>query len=340
MSESLEKPGDSTTPDTLPSKRTIPPVGPISPTEGGTRKRKAESNEVMEFLSRLGLEIYCDRFLEEGFEELPSLYEVTEEDLVEMRVKRGHRRLIQLEIAKVRKLPSPSLQTYFQTKFAQMPASFLFSHSADSQLIFYSSNSSHIRADPSSLGETPSQTATPPMTSTERADPVEKYGSIGNRRRRIREGKARVVNREDGPEQLPWQQQSSSSEDNVDISISNPANPLYNYEEFVSSDISISQQSEAQNSRTMPEVTKKSDFAITTTTSPRSGSGGSGSSSNSATGISGASGYVSDYSGNSVDSSASGGQEDIYVLKTTADTKNISTDTGDTDSGYQTGKRE
>ncbi|KAK9712650.1 hypothetical protein K7432_007002 [Basidiobolus ranarum] len=62
--------------------------------------------EVSEFLRKCKLEQYADTFISEGFDQLKSLLEITENDLAAMDVKRGHRRLLQREIASIRGIPS------------------------------------------------------------------------------------------------------------------------------------------------------------------------------------------------------------------------------------------
>ncbi|KAI8139638.1 high mobility group box domain-containing protein [Fennellomyces sp. T-0311] len=66
-----------------------------------------EHQEVKDFFQRCGLLQYLHIFISEGFESLSALYEITEEDMVAMGVKRGHRRLIQRDIANARNLPPP-----------------------------------------------------------------------------------------------------------------------------------------------------------------------------------------------------------------------------------------
>ncbi|ORX90605.1 HMG-box [Basidiobolus meristosporus CBS 931.73] len=58
--------------------------------------------EVGDFLKKCKLEQYYSTFVSEGFDQLNSLLEITENDLVAMDVKRGHRRLLQREIASMR----------------------------------------------------------------------------------------------------------------------------------------------------------------------------------------------------------------------------------------------
>ncbi|ORX91959.1 HMG-box, partial [Basidiobolus meristosporus CBS 931.73] len=62
--------------------------------------------EVREFLRKCKLEQYADTFISEGFDQLKSLLEITESDLAAMDVKRGHRRLLQREIASIRGIPT------------------------------------------------------------------------------------------------------------------------------------------------------------------------------------------------------------------------------------------
>ncbi|KAI9821565.1 MAG: hypothetical protein M1832_003239 [Thelocarpon impressellum] len=53
-------------------------------------------------LSRLGLSQYLDQFVAEGFESWETVLDITEADLVALHVKRGHRRILQREIASAR----------------------------------------------------------------------------------------------------------------------------------------------------------------------------------------------------------------------------------------------
>ncbi|KAL0078731.1 hypothetical protein J3Q64DRAFT_1643871 [Phycomyces blakesleeanus] len=61
--------------------------------------------EVKEFLDYCQLSQYLECFLSEGFDTLGSVYEIMEEDMIVMGVKRGHRRLIQREIATAKGIP-------------------------------------------------------------------------------------------------------------------------------------------------------------------------------------------------------------------------------------------
>ncbi|KAK9728929.1 hypothetical protein K7432_000681 [Basidiobolus ranarum] len=58
--------------------------------------------DVRDFLTKCRLEQYYNTFVSEGFDQLNSLLEITESDLAAMDVKRGHRRLLQQEIASLR----------------------------------------------------------------------------------------------------------------------------------------------------------------------------------------------------------------------------------------------
>ncbi|KAJ2958406.1 hypothetical protein NQZ79_g5995 [Umbelopsis isabellina] len=58
-----------------------------------------DTQRVKDLLGRCGLNQYYDRFAEEGFDQLKSLFDITEADLSALNVKRGHRRLLQREIA-------------------------------------------------------------------------------------------------------------------------------------------------------------------------------------------------------------------------------------------------
>ncbi|KAI9264374.1 hypothetical protein BDA99DRAFT_509191 [Phascolomyces articulosus] len=61
--------------------------------------------QVKELLIQCKLLQYLDKFLNEGFDSLKSFCEVSEDDMIVMKVKRGHRRLIQREIATLRGIP-------------------------------------------------------------------------------------------------------------------------------------------------------------------------------------------------------------------------------------------
>ncbi|KAI9482582.1 hypothetical protein BDB00DRAFT_160916 [Zychaea mexicana] len=61
--------------------------------------------EVRDLLNRCKIPQYLEHFLNEGFDSLKSLCEVSEDDMIAMKVKRGHRRLIQREIATLKGIP-------------------------------------------------------------------------------------------------------------------------------------------------------------------------------------------------------------------------------------------
>ncbi|ORX89890.1 HMG-box [Basidiobolus meristosporus CBS 931.73] len=63
--------------------------------------------EVRDFLAKCRLEQYYTTFVSEGFDQLKSLLEITESDLAAMDVKRGHRRLLQQEIASLKGFTQP-----------------------------------------------------------------------------------------------------------------------------------------------------------------------------------------------------------------------------------------
>ncbi|KAI7890919.1 uncharacterized protein EV154DRAFT_509989 [Mucor mucedo] len=58
------------------------------------------------FLSQCGLSEYFETFIEEGFDRPESLMEITETDLIQMQVKRGHRRLLQRAVANAKGIPT------------------------------------------------------------------------------------------------------------------------------------------------------------------------------------------------------------------------------------------
>ncbi|EIE92308.1 hypothetical protein RO3G_17179 [Rhizopus delemar RA 99-880] len=57
------------------------------------------------FLDIHDLSQYYDTFINEGFDRILSLLDITESDLISLNVKRGHRRLLQRAIATVRGVP-------------------------------------------------------------------------------------------------------------------------------------------------------------------------------------------------------------------------------------------
>ncbi|KAM0753692.1 hypothetical protein T439DRAFT_322578 [Meredithblackwellia eburnea MCA 4105] len=61
---------------------------------------------VVAFLEALDLKEYISTFLNEGFDRIESLMDVQEDDFAAMGVKRGHRRIIQRELATLRGVPS------------------------------------------------------------------------------------------------------------------------------------------------------------------------------------------------------------------------------------------
>ncbi|KAI9018751.1 hypothetical protein CLU79DRAFT_837024 [Phycomyces nitens] len=67
---------------------------------------------VKAFLSDHCLSQYCERMIDEGFDQLRSVYDVTEADLASMGVKPGHRRMLHRAIADAKGAsPSYSLET-------------------------------------------------------------------------------------------------------------------------------------------------------------------------------------------------------------------------------------
>ncbi|KAL0073367.1 hypothetical protein F4703DRAFT_1432241 [Phycomyces blakesleeanus] len=61
--------------------------------------------QTQDFLERCNLSNYLPAFIAEGFDTLSSIYEITENDMVDMQIKRGHRRVIQREIASAKGVP-------------------------------------------------------------------------------------------------------------------------------------------------------------------------------------------------------------------------------------------
>ncbi|KAI8082345.1 hypothetical protein BDF21DRAFT_417643 [Thamnidium elegans] len=71
-------------------------------------------DQVRDFLARYNLARYFEVFVQEGFDRLLSLFDITETDLISLHVKRGHRRLLQRAIATARGIPlsTPILINY------------------------------------------------------------------------------------------------------------------------------------------------------------------------------------------------------------------------------------
>ncbi|KAG9293880.1 hypothetical protein G9A89_019218 [Geosiphon pyriformis] len=67
--------------------------------------------QIREILRKCNLMEYYERLIAEGFDDLQSLLEVTETDLIAMDVKRGHRRRLQREISTLKGVPA-SLPLY------------------------------------------------------------------------------------------------------------------------------------------------------------------------------------------------------------------------------------
>ncbi|KAI8091991.1 hypothetical protein BDF21DRAFT_410644 [Thamnidium elegans] len=71
-----------------------------------TNQNVLNQQHVDHFLSQCGLSQYFETFIEEGFDRPESLIEITESDLIQMQVKRGHRRLLQRAVANAKGIPS------------------------------------------------------------------------------------------------------------------------------------------------------------------------------------------------------------------------------------------
>ncbi|CEI92878.1 hypothetical protein RMCBS344292_07125 [Rhizopus microsporus] len=87
---------------------------------------------VREFLNHCHLSQYYDIFISEGFDSISSLLEITEEDMIVMNIKRGHRRLIQREIATAKGIPrdQPLVTNIMGPKYSlDIPSSLKVEHS-------------------------------------------------------------------------------------------------------------------------------------------------------------------------------------------------------------------
>lgn len=89
-------------------------------------ERDTGHREVKQVLERCKLLQYLDIFITEGFDCLKSLCEITEDDLIALKVKRGHRRLLQREIATAKGIPRNQplwIRTTGSISAAQSPVS-------------------------------------------------------------------------------------------------------------------------------------------------------------------------------------------------------------------------
>ncbi|KAI8141798.1 hypothetical protein BJV82DRAFT_617570 [Fennellomyces sp. T-0311] len=78
-------------------------------TTSATTPGMPPDQQVRRFLANCNLSQYSNTMIHEGFDQLEALLEVTEQDLEQMGVKRGHRRLLQRAISNARRLSSLSL---------------------------------------------------------------------------------------------------------------------------------------------------------------------------------------------------------------------------------------
>ncbi|KAI8378943.1 hypothetical protein BD560DRAFT_389021 [Blakeslea trispora] len=69
------------------------------------RNREFLLEQLRQFLTNYKLSQYYDTFVNEGFDRLLSLFDITESDLISLNVKRGHRRVLQRAIATARGVP-------------------------------------------------------------------------------------------------------------------------------------------------------------------------------------------------------------------------------------------
>ncbi|KAI8642944.1 hypothetical protein BD408DRAFT_163029 [Parasitella parasitica] len=84
----------------------------------------SEHQQVKDFLDKCHLQQYYATFIEEGFESLQAVLEITEEDLIALYVKRGHRRVIQRAIATLNGVPEHQpLQTVSKSIATSIPPS-------------------------------------------------------------------------------------------------------------------------------------------------------------------------------------------------------------------------
>ncbi|KAJ8657896.1 hypothetical protein O0I10_006424, partial [Lichtheimia ornata] len=74
----------------------------LEPTLGCFDTNNTGHQDVKTFLEHCGQLKYLETFINEGFESTAAICEVTEDDMIAMDVKRGHRRMIQRQIAATR----------------------------------------------------------------------------------------------------------------------------------------------------------------------------------------------------------------------------------------------
>ncbi|KAI9272934.1 hypothetical protein BDA99DRAFT_556525 [Phascolomyces articulosus] len=98
---------NNTTTTTVASSLSLSPSGSQQ-----QRSIKSDHHQVKTFLANCNLSQYYNVMIQEGFDQLEALFEVTEHDLEQMGVKRGHRRLLQRAIANNKGKPSYSSSLY------------------------------------------------------------------------------------------------------------------------------------------------------------------------------------------------------------------------------------
>lgn len=96
--------------------------------------------QVRDFLRKCSLLQYYDRFISEGFDQLQSLLDVTEYDLIAMDVKRGHRRRLQREIASMKGVPQ-NMPLYIQHGTVLEDSCALADHNASQKIPYVNGTS-------------------------------------------------------------------------------------------------------------------------------------------------------------------------------------------------------
>ncbi|KAK4046716.1 hypothetical protein OIO90_006469 [Microbotryomycetes sp. JL221] len=88
------------------ASRQLSPTQPQAPTLASLQQQQGPKQDVIHFLHSLDLSEYVQSFLQHGFDRMDSVFDIQEQDLEVLGVRRGHRRILQRELASLRGIPS------------------------------------------------------------------------------------------------------------------------------------------------------------------------------------------------------------------------------------------
>ncbi|KAI7876553.1 hypothetical protein K492DRAFT_172427 [Lichtheimia hyalospora FSU 10163] len=143
-------------------------------------ERDTGHREVKQVLERCKLLQYLDIFIAEGFDCLKSLCEISEDDLVALKVKRGHRRLLQREIATAKGIPRNQplwIRTTGSISAAQSPISSMGKFMHTRKRIRYADTTSHCYLPTAAASPTPPAMATSSTATSTMQNPSDSSGS-------------------------------------------------------------------------------------------------------------------------------------------------------------------